>query len=376
MKAPRGKRYRLAPHLLSRFGSRLDDRRVKRRLGFRDPGNRGLASGAEYKITAVNVRNQAQNFAGGIREVHVVRSAAFHPFARQGPDAQIVCNLRPAHPGNFRAPLHRQNRELEERAERIAKRVCASPNFRHFTVTQHPLARGVARRNWQTLEWVRGNFPTLLRPPERGARIGESAAGHRRSAGSHELVERIHRISPSYPPCRQLEKVRERVPDCADGFCAVTLATVYQMQRSPFLDQSIKAQRHLGAFALRVSPHAQSLGARVDPFGHIAETSPGCCSGLLNGNAAPYPNWLTNLPLCRGIGPLHDEGAGFGRSPAHRGRGTRCRRRGDLCGPLRASTRPDTDRRILPFWRLWIADLGRTSGTGPLWVRMAICGDD
>src|SRR3984893_14791663 len=50
MKAPRGKRYGLASRLLSLFGSRIHDRRVKRRLGSRDPGNRGLASGAEYEL--------------------------------------------------------------------------------------------------------------------------------------------------------------------------------------------------------------------------------------------------------------------------------------------------------------------------------------
>ena len=64
------------------------------------------------------------------------------------------------------------------------------------------------------------------------------------------------------------------MPDRADGFCAVTLATVYQMQRGPFSDKRIKAQRHLGTFALRVAPHAQPLGARVNPLRYVAEPCP------------------------------------------------------------------------------------------------------
>ena len=125
------------------------------------------------------------------------------------------------------------------------------------------------------------------------------------------LSSAFNRISPSYPRRRQLEKVREGVPDRADGFCAVTFATVYQMQRGPFFDQRIKAQRHLGAFALRVAPHAKAPGALVDPFGHVAETSPGSCSGLLGRDASPHSYGLADFPLGRRIGPLHDEGAGF-----------------------------------------------------------------
>jgi hypothetical protein len=62
---------------------------------------------------------------------------------------------------------------------------------------------------------------------------------------------------------------------------------MYQMQRGPLFDQRMKAQRYLGAFALRVAPHAQALGAWIDSFGHITETSPGCCSGLPDRDAPP-----------------------------------------------------------------------------------------
>jgi hypothetical protein len=42
------------------------------------------------------------------------------------------------------------------------------------------LAHRCACRNRQSLERVRGNLAALLGPPERGARIGERTAGHRR----------------------------------------------------------------------------------------------------------------------------------------------------------------------------------------------------
>src|SRR5262249_40413028 len=97
----------------------------------------------------------------------------------------------------------------------------------HLALTQHPLARGGARRNRQALEWVGGNFPALFGPSERGSRISEGATGHRRSASSYELVERVHCIGPSYPRRRPPEKVRERVPDRANGLRVVALAAMY-----------------------------------------------------------------------------------------------------------------------------------------------------
>jgi hypothetical protein len=166
------------------------------------------------------------------------------------------------------------------------------------------------------------------------------------------------------------------MPNRADGFGAVTLATVRQVQDGPFFDQRMKAQRHLGAFAFRIAPHAQALCARVDPFGYVAETSSGSYSGFLDRDASPHSDALTNLPLGRRIGPLHDEGAGFGRNPH-----------------TEAATLAVEDQAIFAaYFQLQpgqipigefchpcafeIADLMRTSGKGPLWVRMAIYGED
>src|SRR6516225_5792788 len=61
--------------------------RVKRTLGLREAGNRGLAGGAENEILAFDPGDAAQNVAGRFRHVHVVRLAVLHARARQRPQA-------------------------------------------------------------------------------------------------------------------------------------------------------------------------------------------------------------------------------------------------------------------------------------------------
>jgi hypothetical protein len=86
-------------------------------LGLRLNRGRTLAGGAENKVAALDPRQGSEDHARRFGQVHVVRLAVFHSGPRQGPTTHIVGDLRPAHAGDFLAPLQGQDRQLEERAE-------------------------------------------------------------------------------------------------------------------------------------------------------------------------------------------------------------------------------------------------------------------
>src|SRR4051794_13428967 len=86
------------------------------------------------------------------------------------------------------------------------------------------------------------------------------------------------------------------------------------MQRGPLLYESIQGERLFGSLGFRCRTLPLPLRSRVDAARHVSELGPGCCARLLNSDAAPNAQRLTDLPLGHRVGPLSEE-----RSRAFRG---------------------------------------------------------
>jgi hypothetical protein len=126
-------------------------------------------------------------------ERNVVRFGVLRPVGRQRP--QVLLDLRPAHAGNFAAPLPGQDQQLDQRAEWIAQPIGRTPHARQLLVGENAITRLLGTRGLHASTWRRVDDVALERPIAQLAHDAEYAVGHNRRPGVDDPVEQVEHVA-------------------------------------------------------------------------------------------------------------------------------------------------------------------------------------